>query len=443
MVKRHVGAVGEAGADEAVARTTLPGGLRVVSERLPGSRSTAVGFFVATGSRHEAPQLHGVSHFLEHVLFKGTKRRGAEEISMAVEEVGGDLNAYTAKEHTCFHATVLAEDRDIAVDVLGDMLGSSLIRSGDVEAERAVICDEIALHHDDPAEAAHELLSARLFAGSPLERSVIGTDASIRAMRRRQIADYWRRHYRGPAIVVAAAGVVDHDQLVETVAPFGDLVGSETGAARSPSGRRGPIEPDVLTENRPLERSQVELGFRSPGMFSAPGVLDDSRAALVLLTVILGGGMSSRLFQEVRERRGLAYSIDAGEAAYADAGSVTIEWGSAPDKVPEITALVRDEIFRIVEFGVSEAELARARGQLIGQLLLGDEGASARMGRIGAGELLGDRRGLAEVTQRYQQVTTAEVRSSAVETLSRPPVLAVVGGRVSRPKLTRILENWQ
>jgi predicted Zn-dependent peptidase len=153
--------------------------------------------------------------------------------------------------------------------------------------------------------------------------------------------------------------------------------------------------------------------------------------------------VSSRLFQEVRERRGLAYSIDAGEAAYADAGTVTIEWGCAPDKVPEITGIVRDEIFRIIEFGVSDAELARARGQLAGQLLLADEGASARMGRIGTGELLGDRRDLDEILRGYRQVTAEEVRRSAAETLSQPPVLAVVGGRVSRPKLSRVLENWQ
>jgi predicted Zn-dependent peptidase len=439
---RHLVAAGGTGTDEAIVRTVLPGGLRVVSEHLPGSRSFAVGFFVATGSRHEAPQLHGVSHFLEHVLFKGTRRRDAEEISVAVEEVGGDLNAYTAKEHTCFHATVLAEDHGIAVDVLGDMLGSSLIRSRDVESERTVICDEIALHHDDPAEVADEMLSARLFAGTPLARSVIGTDVSVRGLRRRQIADYWRRHYRGPGIVVAAAGRVDHDQLVQAVAPFAELVSTDTGVPRLPSGGLGPIEPDLLVEPRPLERTQAALGFRSPGLFSAPGVLDESRYALNLLMAILGGGMSSRLFQEVRERRGLAYSIDAGEGAYADAGSVSIEWGSAPEKVPEILTLVRDEIARVIEFGVTDAELARARGQLTGQLLLADEGATARMSRIGAGELLGDRRSLLEVIHAYRQVTADDIRRSAADVLGNPPVLAVVGGRVSRPRLARILDNW-
>lgn len=386
--------------------------------------------------------MHGVSHFLEHVLFKGTERRRPEEISSTVEQVGGDLNAYTAKEHTCFHAMVLADDRAIAVDVLTDMLSSSLIRSPDVEAERAVICDEIAMHHDDPAELAHELVSERLFAGTPLERSVIGTEASIRGLNRRQIADYWRRHYRGSAIVVSAAGQVSHDQLVEAVAPFAELVAAEGKPPRPPGGRLGPVEPDVLLRHRPLEHAQAEMGFRSPGLFSAPGVLNRSRYAVNLLTVILGGGMSSRLFQEVRERRGLAYSIEASEGAYADAGRVTIEWGSAPERVPEISALVRDEVARIIESGVSEAELARAKGQMTGQLLLSDEGANARMGRIGAGELLGDRRGLAEVIATYQRVSVEDVRAVATVVLGRPPVLSVVGGRVSRPRLAGIVQNW-
>lgn len=420
----------------------LPGGLRVVTEDIPGSRSFAVGFFVGSGSRHEAAHLHGVSHFLEHVLFKGTKRRGPEEISAAVEQVGGDLNAYTAKEHTCFHATVLAEDRVMAVDVLVDMLGSSLIRSADVEAERAVIVDEIAMHHDDPGEVAHELASARLFSGTPLERSVIGTDNSINALNRRQIAGYWRRHYRGPSIVVAAAGRVNHDRLVEAISPFAEAIAADGKPPRPPAGRLGPIEPDVLLHQRPLEHTQAVLGFRSPGLFAAPGVLDQSRYALNLLTVILGGGMSSRLFQEVRERRGLAYSIDAGEGAYADAGSVTVEWGCAPERMTEIAALVRDEIARIITDGVSPGELGRAIGQMSGQLLLGHESASARMGRMGAGELLGDRRTLHEVIGTYRQVTADDIQRVAAEFLGRPPVLSVVGGKVGRAKLNRIIQHW-
>lgn len=436
-------AAGGAGADDAVSRTVLPGGLRVVSEDLPGSRSFAAGFFVATGSRHEPATLHGVSHFLEHVLFKGTHRRNAEEISLAIEQVGGDLNAYTAKEHTCFHATVLAEDHAIAVDVLGDMLGSSLIRARDVEAERTVICDEIALNHDDPADVADELLAARLFAGTSLARSVIGSEGSIRGLRRRQIADYWRRNYRGADIVVAAAGRMRHDQLVEAVAPFAELVAADAGGPADPPAELLPLEPALVVEARPMERSHAVLGFRSPGLFSAPGVLERSRPAVNLLTIILGGGMSSRLFQQVRERRGLVYSIDADEGAYADAGYVSIEWGGAPEKMPEILTLVRAEITRVIESGVTEAELGRATSQLTGQLLLADEGAPARMGRIGAGELLNDRRTLSEIVHEYRQVTIEDIRRCAADVLGAPPVLAVVGGRVNEPRLTRILDRWQ
>lgn len=435
-------AVGENDADEAILRTTLPGGLRVVSESIPGARSFSVGFFVATGSRHEAPHLHGVSHFLEHVLFKGTKRRAPEEIAAAIEEVGGDINAYTAKEHTCFYAQVLADDRRMAVDVLTDMLGSSQVRSVDVEAERAVIIDEIAMHNDDPGEVAHELATSRLFAGSPLERSVIGTVASIEALERRQIASYWRRHYRGPAMVVAAAGRVDHDRFAEALLPFAEQVGASTSRPRLPSGRSQVTESAVLLHRRPLEHAQAVLGFRSPGLFSAPGQFDSTRPALNLLATILGGGMSSRLFVEVRERRGLAYSIDAGETAYTDAGCVTIEWGSAPERVPEIAAIVRDTIADVITHGVTEPELARAKGQVIGQLLLGLEGTPARMSRLGSGDLMGDTRSLRDILSAYRAVTVVDVQRAAADVLGARPILAVVGAKVSRPRLTTLVQRW-
>jgi len=401
-----------------------------------------VGFFVATGSRHEAPHLHGVSHFLEHLLFKGTKRRRPEEISGEIEHVGGDINAYTAKEHTCFLAQVLHDDRHIAVDVLTDILGWSLVRSVDVDSERDVILDEIAMHNDDPAEVAHELATARLFAGSPLGRSVIGSRASIEALERRQIASYWRRHYRGPAMVVAAAGRVDHERLVEALLPFAEKVSASTPGPRLPAGRARPGESAVLLHRRPLEHAQAVLGFRSPGLFSAPGEFDDTRPALNLLAMMLGGGMSSRLFVEVREHRGLAYSIDAGEMAYTDAGCVTIEWGSAPERVPEIATIVRDTIAEVIMDGVTEEELARAKGQVTGQLLLGLEGSNARMGRIGSGALMGDHRSVDEVMATYRAITVADIQRAAAEVLAAPPVLAVVGAKVSRPRLTKLIDRW-
>ncbi|NNG19588.1 insulinase family protein [Naumannella sp. ID2617S] len=425
-------------------RTVLPGGLRVVTEHMPGLHSFSIGCFVGTGSRNESPHLHGVSHFLEHVLFKGTRRRGPEEISRAIEELGGDLNAYTGKELTCFHAKVLADHADVAVEVLTDMLSRSLLREADVDAERAVIIDEIAMHHDDPAEAASELVSARLFAGSPLERSVIGSEQSIGALSRDQIHGFWRRHYRGPRIVVAAAGMVDHDRLVQQLLPFDEQLAGSRDTARSRPSRVKYQPGSVLVRSRPLEHTQAVLGFPSPGVFTdgVGSAIDERRYPLNLLATVLGGGMSSRLFVEVRERRGLAYAIDAGEGAYADAGGFTIEWGSLPDRVADITAVVRGALTEVVENGITEEELARAQGQLRGQTALAYETPGARMNRLGTAELAGDTRTVTEVLEHYQQVTVEQVAAVAAEVLTVPPVLGVVGGRVNRSRLSSLVERW-
>lgn len=425
-------------------RSVLPGGLRVVTEDMPGTGSFSIGCFVATGSRHEAPHLHGVSHFLEHVLFKGTRRRGAEEISTAIEQVGGDLNAYTAKEHTCFYAKTLADDAPIAVDVLTDMLSASLLRDADITSERAVILDEIAMHNDDPAEAAGELVCTRLFAGTPLERSVIGSEASIGGLSRDQINSFWKRHYRAPRIVVAAAGRVDHDRLVEQLLEFDQRLAAGGEQPRQRAAKLQPTPGSVLVRSRPLEHAVAVLGFPSPGVFTdGPGTpIDERRYALNLLSVVLGGGMSSRLFVEVRERRGLAYAIDAGESAYADAGTFTIEWGSVPERAADVTAVVRGSLAELLENGVTEAELVRARGQLRGQTMLGFEGPSSRMNRLGTAELTGDTRSMSEVLEHYEQVTPAQLASVAEEILTVPPVLSVVGGRVNRSRLTGLVERW-
>ena len=221
--------------------TVLPGGLRVVTEKMPGSRTFSIGAYVGVGSRNETPTLHGASHFLEHVLFKGTARRSAEEISAAIDAVGGDLNAYTAKEHTGFYARVLDVDADLAVDVLTDMIGSSLIRAADVESERAVILDEIAMHTDDPAESVQELMATAMFGDHGLGRPVIGSPASIEALDRRQVVGHWRRHYGAASTIVAAAGNVSHERLVEQVA-----------ALPLPAGRmpRGPRPTRLVTRDR-------------------------------------------------------------------------------------------------------------------------------------------------------------------------------------------------
>ncbi len=282
-------------------------GLQVITEQVPGSRTFSVGFFIPVGSRHESARLAGASHFLEHLLFKGTRRRTAEEISVTIESVGGDLNAYTAKEHTCFYGRVVDSDAARAVDVLSDMITSSLITTADVAGERAVILDEIAMHADDPGEVAHEVISAALFGEQGLGAPVIGTQASVTALTRSQVVRHWARHYRPDALVVAATGNVDHDRLLEQLRPLETPPQVPAPRANPPTGTSGGGQ--LLVARRALEQITAVLAFASPGVF------DPRRYPLGLLSLIIGGGMASRLFVEVRERRGLTYGIDAGETS--------------------------------------------------------------------------------------------------------------------------------
>jgi predicted Zn-dependent peptidase len=399
-----------------------------------GSRSFSVGAYIGVGSRNEGPTLHGASHYLEHVLFKGTTTRSAEEISAAIDAVGGDLNAYTAKEHTGFYARVLDVDADLALDVLADMIGRSLIRRADVDSERAVILDEIAMHADDPAESAQDLLALTMFGEHGLGRPVIGSPDSIAALDRRQVARHWRRHYGPATTVIAAAGNVQHDVLVDR------LTGLALPATRKPRGPR-------VTRLPALDRSRLVTRTRSTEQCSAvlavpgPAVFDDRRYPIGLLSAIVGGGMSSRLFVEVRERRGLTYGIDAGETSYSDAGLWTVEWQSSPEVLPEIVSVVRGVLAGVAEHGVTEPELARAKGQLRGQTVLAYENPAARMGRLGTAALIGDERTLSEVLDRYEAVSLDELRDAAAALFDQPVVLSVVGPRFNRRRVERLLSS--
>ncbi|GAA3626065.1 M16 family metallopeptidase [Microlunatus ginsengisoli] len=412
--------------------TVLPGGLRVVTEKMTGSRTFSVGAYVGVGSRNESPGLHGASHFLEHVLFKGTPSRSAEQISAAIDAVGGDLNAYTAKEHTGFYARVLDVDAELAVDVLTDMIGSSLIRAIDVESERAVILDEIAMHADDPAESVQELMAAGMFGEHGLGRPVIGSPESVSALDRRQVVGHWRRHYGPTSTVVAAAGNVSHERLVERLST---LALPAARAARGPRPTRTATRDtgQVVSRRRGTEQCSVVLAL--PG----PAVFDDRRYPVGLLSAIVGGGMSSRLFVEVRERRGLTYGIDAGETSYSDAGLWTIEWQCSPEALPEIVAVVRGVLDDVAARGVTDEELTRAKGQLRGQTVLAYENPSARMGRLGTTALMGDERTLTEVLSRYEAVGAEDLQREAAELFGQPALLAVVGPRFDRRKVDRLL----
>ncbi|WP_245565165.1 M16 family metallopeptidase [Nocardioides insulae] len=410
-----------------VRRTILPSGLRIVTEQMAGSRSAAVGVWVGVGSRDEDAVLHGCSHFLEHLLFKGTRERSALDISVALDEIGGEFNAFTAKELTCFYARVLGHDLPLAIDVLGDMITSSQLTAEDVDAERDVILDEIAMHDDDPDDVVHNLFAEAAWGpDSPLGRTIAGTTDSIEALTRDQIADFYAAHYRPSTMVIAVAGQVEHDRAVEqVVAAFSRQAFLEREEAPEPPRTHQapvPVHAARRETTRPFE--QVNLVVGGEGLVRD----DERRFALGVLSTALGGGTSSRLFQEIRERRGLAYSVYSFTSSYADSGLVGVAVGCLPDKADEVLATIRTELASVAEHGLSVEELARGKGQLRGGLVLGLEDSSARMSRLGKGELVHDRLlSVDEVLDRIDAVTIAEVSEVAADLLRRPELLAVVG----------------
>jgi predicted Zn-dependent peptidase len=418
----------------AVRRTVLPGGIRVVTEALPWVRSVSLGVWVGVGSRDETPALAGASHYLEHLLFKGTPRRSALEISTAIEAVGGDVNAFTTKEYTCYYARVLDSDVALAAEVLTDVVSSAVLRAEDVEAERGVILEEIAMTDDDPGDLVHDEFSLALYGDTPLGRPIAGTGDSVRALTRDQIADYYRRHYTGPNLVVAAAGNLDHDHIVALVREGFARAAADShltfDADTRPGRPRAALEaagPDlalgaVRLLTRKTEQAHVVLGMA--GVSRA----DDRRWALGVLAAVLGGGMSSRLFQEIRERRGLAYSVYSYASHYADAGTFGVYAGCQPKKLPDVLELCRAEIAKLLADGITRDELALGIGQLRGGLVLGLEDTGSRMSRIGKSELVyGEHLSVDTVLDLIGAVTLDDVHAVARDLLAAPATLAVIG----------------
>ena len=409
-----------------VRHTVLPGGLRVVTEAVPTLRSVTVGIWVGVGSRDESPTLAGESHYLEHLLFKGTRRRDALAISAAIDAVGGEMNAFTSKEYTCYYARVLDTDLPLAVDVVCDLVTSSRIRTADVDSERGVILEEIAMHEDDPTDMVHDQFAQVLFGDAPLARPVLGTVDSIESIGRGAIAGYYRRRYRPQDMVVAVAGNVDHATVVRLVKRAFDTAGMLDGdaapaAPRAGDGRAQPAG-GVRVVRRATEQANVVIG--GLGLSRS----DDRRFALGVLNAALGGGMSSRLFQEVREKRGLAYSVYSYHAQYADTGLFGVYAGCVPRKVDDVLALCREEIDKVAVQGITAEELERGKGQLRGNLVLGLEDTGSRMSRIGKAELVyGELLSVDQVLSRIDSVSLDDVSAVASDLLTNPQTLAVVG----------------
>ena len=399
--------------------TRLDSGLTVVTEPMPDVRSVSLGFWVGTGSRDETGPMAGASHFLEHLLFKGTADRSARSIAEAIDEVGGDMNAFTTKEYTAFYIRVLADALETGLDILSDIMWQPAFRPDEVEAERQVILEEILMHADEPADLVHEVLAEALWPGHSLGRDVLGTEESIEGLTRDEIASFHANHYRPANIVLAAAGELATDDVLAGVdRRFHGGLGGATPDRHPPEQAPRPVA--VVT--RTTEQAHLAVGFRA---FDRD---DEDRYALAVVDHVLGGGMSSRLFQEIREERGLAYSVYSYRSLFQGTGALAIYAGTAPARAREVLQLIHAELDRMVDTGVTERELAMTKTHLRGSLALALEDSGARMSRLGRSQLVhGFVPTLEQVEQRLNAVTMEDVDRVIARILGGTRVLAAVG----------------
>ncbi len=399
--------------------SVLPCGIRLVTETMADVRSVAVAYWVGTGSRDEPGELAGASHFLEHLLFKGTEGRSAAAIAEALDEVGGDCNAFTTKEYTTFYVRLLSDHLTLGLDILSDIMWEPALRPGDIEAERTVILDEILMHADEPADLAAERWQSSLFPGHPLGRDTLGTAATVQRITREDIRSFFEKHYRPANMVVSVAGDCRHESVAADLERrFAGTQGGEVPVRTPPSSEV--VGLDVV--RRPTEQAHLVYGMRSVSRF------DERRWALAVLNHVLGGGLSSRLFQQVREQRGLAYSVWSERAAYEDAGSLAVVVGTAPEHVEEVLRIVNGELELLATEGVTERELAVAKGYLRAEMLLSGEDSGARMSRIGSSLLLhGEVLPVDEVLDRIEGVDRAQVREAAAQLADTPRSMSAVG----------------
>jgi predicted Zn-dependent peptidase len=409
-----------------VKRFVHTSGLRIVTEEVPSVRSAAVGIWVNVGSRDETPAVAGASHFLEHLLFKGTSRRSALEISSSIEAVGGEMNAFTSKEYTCFYARVIDTDLPMAIDVVSDLITSSIVSALDVDAERKVVLEEIAMRDDDPSDLVHDLYAETYYGDTQLGRPILGTVDSIKSMSRNAVFNYYKKRYLPQDLVVAVAGNIKHKKVVEMVerALSADGFLDVKGA---PQIRGNEIMRKVKQRSVGIITRKTEQAHMFYGM---EGVArhDDRRFAMGILASALGGGMSSRLFQEIREKRGLAYSVYAYAQQFAGSGQIGFYAGCNPTKAIEVIEIIRQVLSDVAEHGMTHEEINRAKGAVRGSLVLSQEDSGSRMSRIGKNEIVyGHVMGFDEILQEISSVTHEDVRKVASEFLTKTPTLALVG----------------
>jgi predicted Zn-dependent peptidase len=385
-----------------------------------------VGIWVNVGSRDETPAVAGASHFLEHLLFKGTTRRSALEISSSIEAVGGEMNAFTSKEYTCFYARVIDTDLPMAIDVVSDLITSSIVSALDVDAERKVVLEEIAMRDDDPSDLVHDLYAETYYGDTQLGRPILGTIDSINSMSRNSVFNYYKKRYLPQDLVVAVAGNIKHKKVVEMVeralSADGFLDVKGTPQIRGNESIRKAKQTSVGLMTRKTEQAHMFYGMEGVARH------DDRRFAMGILASALGGGMSSRLFQEIREKRGLAYSVYAYAQQFAGSGQIGFYAGCNPSKAIEVLEIIREVLADVAEHGMTHEEIERAKGAVRGSLVLSQEDSGSRMSRIGKNEIVyGQVMGFDEILQEIAGVSHDDVRKVASEFLTRTPTLALVG----------------
>jgi predicted Zn-dependent peptidase len=422
-----------------IERTEFSSGLRVVTERMPGVRSVSLGFWVLAGSRDEPPAISGSSHFLEHLLFKGTRTRSARDIAENFDAVGGDVNAFTSKEYTCYYARILDRDLEMAVDHLADMLQHSALRSTDLDAERQVILEEINMHEDSPEEVVHDLFTEALWPKHPLGRPVLGTADTIRAATRDKVHRFYRRHYLPGRLVVAAAGNLHHEDLLGMLRSrmdTGRIVG--TGDPQGWNLRASETAPASsarpLVKRRKTEQAHICLGTN--GLARS----DPDRFPFLIVNGALGTGMSSRLFQEIREKRGLVYSVYSYHSQYTEAGLFSCYAGTTPARAKEVIGLLRRELEDVAGGGLTAEEFYRAKGHVKGSMVLSLEDPGSRMSRIGKSEIgHGEILTVNQSLKRVEGVTLDDAQRVANRVLSQPMTLTVLGPFAKRD-LAEVME---
>lgn len=402
-----------------IKKITCNNGLRIVSEHIPHVRSVAVGIWVQAGSRYELPEENGLTHFIEHMLFKGTTKRTAKQIAEEFDRIGGNINAFTSKENTCYYAKVLDHHATHAVEILADMFFHSVFDPIEIEKERQVVLEEINMVEDTPDDIVHEYLWKEMYGNHPLGAPILGTEETLNSFTKEMILAYLEKHYTPENVVISIAGNIP-DGLTDYIKSlFGQFTRKRTQESTAFST---PVISPIYTEkSRETEQAHICLAY--PGL----AVKADNIYSLVILNNILGGSMSSRLFQEIREDKGLAYSIYSYHSSYEDAGVLAIYGGTSSKQLNELQSSISDTIETIVQNGFTENEVASAREQLKGNLLLGLESTNARMSRNGKNELLyGKHRSLDEVSETIDEVTLASVMDLAKEIFSHKPAISII-----------------